>query len=125
MSLDVTLVVNDADHRCKCLECGNEHASSEGRVVYARNITHNLTAMAKEAGIYEHLWRPDEISITKAGQLIEPLRAGFALMQSDPDRFKAHNPANGWGSYESLIIFINGYLVACIANPEAKIYLCR
>ena len=30
--------------------------------------------MAKEADIYQHLWRPDEIGITKAAELIPPIR---------------------------------------------------
>lgn len=34
--------------------------------VCALNITHNLGRMAKEAGIYQHLWRPEEIGVTKA-----------------------------------------------------------
>jgi hypothetical protein len=48
--------------------------------VYTANITHNLNRMAKEAGIYKHLWRPDEIGITLAGELIEPLQSGLALV---------------------------------------------
>lgn len=64
--------------------------------VFEYNITHNLNTMAGEAGIYKHLWQPDEIGITKAGELIEPLREGLALLKSDPERFKAFNPKNGW-----------------------------
>jgi hypothetical protein len=37
--------------------------------VYDANITHNLGAMAKAAGIYMHLWRPDEIGIKTASEL--------------------------------------------------------
>jgi len=44
---------------------------------YEANVTHNLNKMAMEAGIYEYLWRPDEIGITKAGRLIEPLSKGL------------------------------------------------
>src|SRR5690242_20071192 len=54
--------------------------------VFDRNITHNLNAMAGEAGIYKHLWRPEELGITHARQLIEPLRAGLELLRSDPER---------------------------------------
>lgn len=85
MSLDVYLI----PPKCPC--CGK---SVEG---YSRNITHNLGAMAKEAGIYEACWRPEEIGITKAAQLIEPLRAGITLMKSDRPRFERHNASNGWG----------------------------
>lgn len=28
--------------------------------LFEANITHNLNKMAKEVGIYEYLWRPDE-----------------------------------------------------------------
>lgn len=51
------------------------------RVVYSANITHNLGKMADEASIYYALWRPDEIGITKAGQLIIPLREGLLLLK--------------------------------------------
>jgi hypothetical protein len=34
--------------------------------VFDYNITHNLGEMAKAAGIYMELWRPEEIGIIKA-----------------------------------------------------------
>ena len=46
-------------------------------VIYSRNITHNMNKMADAVGLYKPLWRPDEIGITKAAQLVEPLRALF------------------------------------------------
>lgn len=93
--------------------------------VYESNITHNLNSMAREAGIYMHLWRPDEIGITTAEQLIEPLTAGLALLESDPDRFKRLNPENGWGSYGALVVFVRDYLEACKENPDAKVEVSR
>lgn len=51
-----------------------------GNEVYDANITHNLNTMAEEAGIYKHLWRPEELGITKAKDLIEPLAEGLAKM---------------------------------------------
>lgn len=93
--------------------------------VYTANITHNLNRMAKEAGIYEHLWRPDEIGIEKARELIEPLTDGLARLQSDPDRFKEFNPPNGWGTYEGLVGFIRNYLHACETFPEAEVSVWR
>ena len=89
--------------------------------VYTRNITHNLNAMASEAGIYKHLWRPDEIEVTKAAQLIEPLRAGLALLISDPERFRKFDAPNGWGRYEHFVEFVKEYLAACEANPDADV----
>lgn len=87
--------------------------------VYWRNITHNLNVMAEAAGIYKHLWRPEEIGITKAGDLIAPLTDGLARLVADPEKFKKLNPSNGWGSYEGLCDFVSEYIEACKDNPEA------
>lgn len=108
MSLDVYL-------SCKC--CGHSY--------YDRNITHNLNKMAMEAGIYQHLWRPEEIGITKAEQLIRPLTDGLALLKSDPERFEAFNAPNGWGMYPHLVAFVDDYLSACIDNPESFVRVSR
>lgn len=93
--------------------------------VYSANITHNLGAMAAEAGIYAALWRPDENNIERAAQLVEPLKAGLDRLRAEPDRFRALNPANGWGSYDGLVLFVEGYLQACAAHPEAKVSVWR
>lgn len=93
--------------------------------VFDANITHNLNRMAEAAAIYKHLWRPEEIGITKAAQLIEPLKAGLALMKSDPERFRAFNASNGWGTYEQFIPWIEKYLAACEENPDASVSISR
>lgn len=93
--------------------------------IFEQNITHNLNRMATEAGIYKELWRPDEIGVTTAKQLIEPLRHGLALLVSEPDRFKAFNPHNGWGCYDWLVEFVQNYLSACEENPDAEVHVSR
>lgn len=93
--------------------------------VYTSNITHNLGAMAEEAGIYKHLWRPEELNITKAAQLVEPLAAAVALMKADPERFKKHDAKNGWGLYEHFVPFVEQYLAACREHPEADVRVSR
>lgn len=93
--------------------------------VFEANITHNLTRMADEAGIYKHVWRPEELGITKAGQLIEPLSAGIALMKSDPERFQKHDSPNGWGLYKNFLPWLEKYLAACEEFPEAEIEVIR
>lgn len=99
--------------------------TSEPDCVYSRNITHNLNRMAEAAGIYKHLWRPDELGIFKAQSLIEPLRIGLALLKSDPERFMAFNPTNGWGDYGGLVEFVEEYLAACERYPDADLYVSR
>ena len=93
--------------------------------VYSANITHNLGDMARAADIYQHLWRPEEIDITKAIQLVEPLRAGLALLKSDPERFEKFNSPNGWGMYEHFVPFVEKYLAACEENPDADVRASR
>lgn len=98
----------------------------ESDVVFSGNITHNLGAMAKEAGLYEVLWRPEEDkSITKAGDLVEVLSVGLRTLNNDPQRYRALNPDNGWGTYDILIKFVSEYLLACIMYPEATIEASR
>lgn len=93
--------------------------------IYSANITHNLAKMASVAGLYEPLWRPEEIGIDTAGQLVEPLRIGLAKLKADPDKFAPHNPENGWGNYGNLVAFVEEYLSACEASPTAKVSVWR
>jgi hypothetical protein len=106
MSLDVYLKVGD-------------------ETVFEYNITHNLGRMAGEAGCYEALWRPEEIGVERAGQLAELLKTGLLTLVSDPDRFEAMNPENGWGSYDGLVKFLTAYLKACIQNPDTSVETSR
>lgn len=93
--------------------------------IYSRNITHNLNKMADAAGIYYHLWRPDEIGITTAQQLIEPLQKGLEQLRTQPETFRQFNPTNGWGTYEGLIDFVEDYLAACEQDPDAAVEVSR
>ena len=95
--------------------------TTEGNEVYEANITHNLNTMAEAAGIYEHLWHPEKLGITKAEELIDPLVKGWTLLRKDPEKFKALNTANGWGDYDGLVQFFRDYLQACISYPDARV----
>ena len=100
-------------------------ASSEPVQVYSSNITHNLNKMAEAAEIYQHLWRPEEINITKAKELINPLTKGLFKLKADPKHFKTFDAPNGWGIYENFVEFVQDYLEACIKYPEATIEVSR
>lgn len=128
-----------------------EYESDE---VYSRNITHNLGKMAAEAGVYDALWHPAELDpaikarieereaandyhgpegsyalessfTVYARELIEPLETGLALLKSEPERFRAMNPNNGWGNYEGLVEFVEEYLNACKEHPTAEVRVSR
>lgn len=98
-----------------------EDSIYETDLVFDYNITHNLNTMADAAGIYEHLWRPEEINIEFARDLIEPLRQGLHRLKLNPEEYKKHNPENGWGSYEGLVSFVETYLDACYKYPDARV----
>ena len=106
-----------------CSYCGSEY--TENKVLYSANITHNLTDMAEEAGIYETLWRPDELGYKKAKELIPNLTEGLAKLEKDPDYYKKFNSPNGWGMYEHFVPFVRKLLEACEEHPEAAIDVSR
>jgi hypothetical protein len=90
-------------------------------VVFDRNITHNLSTMAREAGIYEALWHPNENGYTKAEQIIPILKEGLAKLKSDPTFFKTFDSPNGWGMYIHFVPFVEAVLAACEEYPDADI----
>ena len=96
-----------------------------GNELYSRNITHNLGQMAREAGIYECLWRPDEHGMTHARQIIEPLAAGVALLATHKRRFEAFNSPNGWGIWAHFVPVCMDYLQACRDFPDALVHASR
>lgn len=124
MSLDVHL--REDPDMIPCPHCGGIlEVPGSGNEVYWANITHNLGGMAEAAGIYEHCWCPDEIGVTRAKQLVEPLRKGIELMKADPERFRKFNAKNGWGLYEHFVPWLERYLAACEAHPEARVGASR
>jgi hypothetical protein len=93
--------------------------------VFSANITHNLNRMAAEAGIYDACWRPEEIGITKAGDLIPLLEKGLADLKSRHEHFEQFNAENGWGCYEHFVPWVEKYLEACRDYPEATVRASR
>jgi hypothetical protein len=93
--------------------------------LYEANITHNLGKMAQEAGIYMHLWRPEEIGITQAKELIKPLLDGLEKMEADPEGYSKFDSPNGWGLYKNFVPWVRRYVEACKKYPEAKIEVSR
>lgn len=114
MSLDVYLNLE--------VDTGN---GKETFLVFSANYTHNCNTMADAAGIYNAVWRPDEIGINTAGELIPLLRDGIAQMKECPEKFIALNPSNGWGSYDTFLPWLKEYLKACEKYPRATIEISR
>jgi hypothetical protein len=101
------------------------HDCSEYDMLYDANITHNLNRMASAAGIYEEMWRPEELGITRAEQLIKPLSKGLERLLSDPEKFRQFDASNGWGTYEHFVPFVQAYRAACEEYPDAEVRVSR
>lgn len=147
MSLDVYLISNEnvvksgtgifVRHNGSNVELSPEEAKKrwpdqdfelrvyENNELYTDNITHNLNSMAEAAGIYKHLWRPDELGITKASELIYPLSKGLGRLMSAPSVYQEFNPESGWGDYDGLCRFVFNYIKACQQYPDAKVKVSR
>lgn len=93
--------------------------------VYSDSITHNSNTMAEVAGLYEVCWRPEELGITQAKELIPLLKAGLERLRADPEKYRPYDPSSGWGSYEDLVDFVERYLCACEGYPEATVEVSR
>jgi hypothetical protein len=124
MSLDISLysTINTAH---ECPECGDKHKCKRRIEMFTWNITHNLGEMADKAGVYEVLWRPEEVFAKRASQLITPLRNGLTELKNNPDYYKGFNPSNGWGNYEGLVECVEKYLEACQKYPETEVFVSR
>ena len=103
------------------MSLGVSLTSVVGTSFFDANITHNLGVMAEAAGLYKALWRPEEIGIENASQLIQILEIGIGKLKSHPELFTHLNPANGWGNYELLVTFCDKYIEACRQHPDAKV----
>ena len=99
--------------------------TEEEETVYDANITHNLGKMAGEAGIYEALWRPEEIDKRNASEIIELLEKGLADLKARPEYFETFNSPNGWGTYVNFVPFVEKYLNACKNYPDATVEVWR
>ena len=82
--------------------------------------------MAKAAGLYVPLWRPEESEppMEYAGELIPHLRVGLAHLEASP-HLASFGPKNRWGTYVGLVDFTRRYLAACEAHPDALVRVCR
>lgn len=111
MSLDVYLYAEPPD----------SDVIEQETLLFHKDITHNLGKMATAAGLYMALWRPEEIGVRMAYQLIPFLRVGLSVLKEDKPRFEEYNSLNGWGNYDNLVSFTEEYMAACIQRPNAYV----
>lgn len=122
LSLDVSLY-EAIEHTCS--HCNKLDYIDSRHKLFDANITHNLTTMAEEAGLYNVVWRPEENGIERAEQLIPFLEKGVATMKANRPQFEKFNAPNGWGLYEHFVPWLERYLAACQEHPTAFVYASR
>lgn len=118
MSLDIYF-----RERKICPNCA--HVLDDGEELFNKNITHNLGQMAREAGFYKQLWRPEETDVVTAQQLGVHIEKGIAELKSNPEKYKQFSAENGWGTYEQFLPWLSELLTACKEYPDAIVSASR
>lgn len=81
------------------------------------NYTHNCNQMMREAN-FNWVYDLD-------GKLVADTVDNFKMMLSnlkaDPERFRAMNPVNGWGSYDSLVELWEKKILPTVIDVAEKI----
>jgi hypothetical protein len=84
------------------------------------NHTGNTARMWREAGcdLAAFHGRP-------ARELGDALERALVEMVADPERFRAMEPQNGWGSYRSTLAFLSAIRDACRTYPATTVEVSR
>lgn len=100
MSWDADLVTTATR---ECPHCGGT-LDQEERMVNSWNYTHNINPMIREAGDPGWWKSLSGLTGTEGRELLERVIKG---LEADPERFRAMNPDNGWGDYDSLLTVLH------------------
>lgn len=118
MSLDIHFY-----QKTICPNC--HHVLGYGEEMYWKNITHNLTTMAKAVGFYDQLWRPEESNIKTAGDLAPHIAAGIKELESNREKYDSLSASNGWGTYDQFVPWLKELHQACLEFPDCVISVSR
>lgn len=104
MSYDITVSYGE------CAACGHAPSSFEW------DPTYNLAPMWAEAGL-----RMRDLNGKTAAEAALVVRAALILLAADPERFRALDPPNGWGSYDTMLPHMRDFLAALERDAHAKV----
>ncbi len=82
------------------------------------NYTHNVNGMIRAAGMD---WSAEAIRKMTCEQFAHEVRLVFKVWDANPDRFRAMNPENGWGSYDSLRAALEEFVDKCDYFPGCRL----
>lgn len=77
------------------------------------NYTHNTNPMMSAAGC-----DPGAFDGLRAFEAMPKLRALLAELEAHPDKYRAMDPENGWGSYDSLLPVLREIETAVAEAPS-------
>lgn len=86
------------------------------------NYTHNVSPMWREAGCYDALYNSDG---KRASETLEILNEAIKKMSQDPEKYRALNPSNGWGNYDSALQFLRDWRTSVENHPDMIIRVSR
>jgi hypothetical protein len=84
------------------------------------NYTSNCSAMWRKAGA-----DLAEFHGKTAAECAPVLAAGIAALKADPETYRAMNPGNGWGDYDTLVESLRRLLANFRAAPAAYVHVWR
>lgn len=79
------------------------------------NLTYNLSAMMSEADIHPK----DDLADKTGKDLAFMFLKALQDMVINPEKYKIHNPPNGWGDYDHLLERLKEWLNMVIDHPNA------
>jgi hypothetical protein len=85
-----------------------------------RNHTSNTSGMWRAAGV-----DIAELAGVKGEQVAVAVNAAIEEMERNPDTYKAMNPPNGWGSYETCLDFLRDLRAAAARFPDLPLWVSR
>jgi len=84
------------------------------------NHTYNVSPMySKAMGI-----TISDLDGKKCNEVLPLLIKGRQEMIDNPEIYKKMNPPNGWGSYETAVLFLGDIIIACEKHKDYKIEVC-
>jgi hypothetical protein len=88
--------------------------------VFDRNMTSNVAPMWREAGA-----DLAEMDGKPAVDCWPALANACDNMVDNPEKYKAMNPPNGWGSYDTCLDFLRSIRDACQEHPACTVRISR
>lgn len=83
------------------------------------NYTHNCNQMIRDAGFGPE-W-PYDLNGMTCHEVERRLRIVLRAFEADPARFRAMDPENGWGSFDTLRPVLREIATVCRAHPLATV----